>query len=33
MCNVILEKYYDRIKAAYEASAFTEVSDLKQRTI
>ena len=24
MCNVILEKYYDRIKAAYEASAFTE---------
>ena len=24
MCNVILEKYYDRIKAAYESSAFTE---------
>ena len=24
MCNVILEKYYDRMKAAYEASAFTE---------
>ena len=24
MCNVILEKYYDRIKAAYEASVFTE---------
>ena len=24
MCNVILEKYYDRIKAAYEVSAFTE---------
>ena len=24
MCNVILEKYYERIKAAYEASAFTE---------
>ena len=24
MCNVIFEKYYDRIKAAYEASAFTE---------
>ena len=24
MCNVILEKYYDRIKAAYGASAFTE---------
>jgi len=24
MCNVILGKYYDRIKAAYEASAFTE---------
>ncbi|MBF1174339.1 MAG: SMI1/KNR4 family protein [[Eubacterium] sulci] len=24
MCNVILEKYYDRIKAAYETSVFTE---------
>ena len=24
MCNVILEKYYDSIKAAYEVSAFTE---------
>ncbi len=24
MCNVILDKYHDRIRAAYEASAFTE---------
>ena len=24
MCTVILEKYFDRIKAAYEASAFTK---------
>ena len=24
MCNVILEKYYDRMKAAYETSVFTE---------
>ena len=24
MCNVVLEKYFDRIKAAYEASAFTK---------
>ena len=24
MCNIDLEKYHDRIKAAYEASVFTE---------
>ena len=24
MCNIVLEKYFDRIKAAYEASAFTK---------
>ena len=24
MCNIDLEKYYDRIKAAYETSVFTE---------
>ena len=24
MCNIVLEKYFDRIKAAYEASVFTE---------
>ncbi len=24
MCNIILEKYFDRIKAAYEASVFTK---------
>ena len=24
MCNIDLEKYYDRIKGAYEISVFTE---------
>ena len=24
MCNIILEKHFDRIKAAYEASVFTK---------
>ncbi len=24
MCNIVLEKYFDRIKSAYESSAFTK---------
>ena len=24
MCNIVLEKHFDRIKAAYEASVFTK---------
>ena len=23
MCNIVLEKYFDRVKAAYEACVFT----------